>query len=83
MSAFREFFQPFVTRTSGYELTHIPVAATQCGVILGHQGQRIQQLQSYHDVILRLDREKGDLEFGVKNCGFCCDCRNPKPDRDV
>ena len=61
LSAFREFFQPFVTRTSGYELTHIPVAATQCGVILGHQGQRIQQLQSYHDVILRLDREKGDL----------------------
>ena len=44
LSAFREFFQPFVTRTSGYELTHIPVAATQCGVILGHQGQRIQQL---------------------------------------
>lgn len=61
LSSFNAFFQPFVTRTATWEVTHFPVVSTQCGVILGHQGQRIQQLQSHHDVILRLDREGGDL----------------------
>ena len=61
LKAFRAMFEPFVSRCASFVVTHQTILPSQCGVVLGRQGHRIQRLQEECDVRVRIDQCSGDV----------------------
>lgn len=59
LQAFRAAFEPFVRRCAEFVLSHASILPSQCGVVLGRQGHRVQQLQETCGVRVRIDQATG------------------------